>query len=230
MADVETRVVERGRPPADRFAPADVEQNRGRRGRQRMRIVDWCENGRARLGPHRFGQPPGGRHDGPAMRKSHHRARAAAADAVRIRLQHEVAGGHVTRDVAGRQPSGAQRAGRRATDARTSARGRRRRSAPRAAARGSPTSPPVAEASVRAARRRRRRTSRNGRQADGRRRSARGSRRSPPDRRVRESRWARAATSGSCPAAAAARASAAIRESTRTRARPRRRRASPSTA
>ena len=63
MPHVESRVVESGGPAPDLFALADVEQERGRRGRERVRIVDRPEHGGAGLGPQRLGQPPGRRDD-----------------------------------------------------------------------------------------------------------------------------------------------------------------------
>ena len=51
MADVEPLVVERGRPAADRFAPADVQQHGRDRGRQLVRIDGHEDGGTGFSGP-----------------------------------------------------------------------------------------------------------------------------------------------------------------------------------
>ena len=135
VPDVESRIVKSGGPPANLFTLADVEQDRRRRSRQRVGIADRPEHAAPASAHSGSVSRPSVVTDGPAVRQRHHRARATAADAIGVRLQHQIAGGDVMRHVIRRQPSGGEEPVGEATDACDDQRTTRPSRCPRRAAR-----------------------------------------------------------------------------------------------
>ena len=103
MRQIESFGIEGARACRQLPAMRGVRDQPGGGLRQIGRLVRGDQDDGVARRPQRLGEASGCRHHRPPVRERDHHGRATSADAVRIRLQHDVARGHVPRQVGVRQ-------------------------------------------------------------------------------------------------------------------------------